>query len=134
MEEEHEMSVSVRDFNRLFTWAFGNGQPGLEARLVKYIDERDAHKERNSKQEILDLRKDHEDNKRVQDERHLANTKTLGKIEGAASMLTWGIPVLLTLISIVIGLLGFFVHERLVGKSSIVSDRVIVAQFQDASR
>lgn len=52
----------------------GNGKPPLEERLRAYIDMRDTHKERNAKQDLVDMR--HEI-----DEKHKENTKTLDKIE-----------------------------------------------------
>lgn len=51
----------------------GNGKPPLEERLRSYIDIRDSHKERNLKQDMVDLRHD-------QDSRHAENGKKFDKL------------------------------------------------------
>lgn len=53
----NEDAILIRDrVTRLHNYIFGNGQPGLDTRLRKYIDERDTHKENNMKQMILDVK------------------------------------------------------------------------------
>jgi hypothetical protein len=58
---------------RLDHHILGNGKPPLEERLKSYIDIRDAHKERNTQQDLADLREE-------SDKKHDQNTKTLDKM------------------------------------------------------
>lgn len=51
----------------------GNGKPALEVRLREYVDQRDNHKERQTQQEIMDL-------KAEVDAKHRENTTKLDKL------------------------------------------------------
>jgi len=71
----------------------GNGRPGLETRLRSYVDERDAHKEANSEQSILDLQhlmdSKHSENKLVQNDHGLKLGNliaTMNRIEGGYAL------------------------------------------------
>lgn len=58
---------------RLDHTVMGNGKPPLETRLREYVDARDAHKERNARQDNLDL-------SHKQDLRHEQNSKKFDKL------------------------------------------------------
>lgn len=71
-EEWFEVKSLVK---RLDGSIFGNGKPALEVRLREYIDQRDAHKEANAQQDLIDLRTD-------VDRKHEENGKKLDRLDG----------------------------------------------------
>lgn len=98
---------------------FGNGQPGLEDKLKKYVDERDNHKERNLQQEILDLRTDtnerHEENKkdRVKDSEKLDSlVKFKDEFAGAISFAKIAGAVIAFVCMATLALLGYLAANR----------------------
>ena len=74
MDIAPEEWFKVKDtVERLASNVFGNGKPALEVRILKYVDERDAHKEANARQDLLDLRHD-------MDTRHTENRSFFEKL------------------------------------------------------
>jgi len=123
-EREAEISEAVK---RLDKYVFGNGQPGIEKRLTTYIDQRDAHKERNAKQEIADLERnakqdiadlkaEHKVYEKKQDDRHEENSAILNKIKGAVILGAWGIGTLIAISGVILAMLSLWHHS---GQSTI---------------
>lgn len=76
---------------------FGNGQPGLEEKLVRYIDTKVAHKQRGNDQVMADLKKE-------QDVRHEQNTQ---KMDGMSRLIYIGLGIVITLQFTAIMLVAF---------------------------
>lgn len=97
---------------RLLQWAFGNGQPGLEARLITYIDKRDTHKENNARQDLRDLEAKYDKLEIKQNIRHEANSEILNKIKGAVILGSWGIATLIAIAVLIVGMLTYLGSHR----------------------
>lgn len=50
-------------------------------------------------------------------------------MRGASSAIKWGIPIIITLI---LSIIGFFIHEKASGQARIIAEHPVVAQFQES--
>lgn len=75
----------------------GNGKPPLWERMKEYVDIRDAHKERNTQQEIMDLRceinEKHKENSEKAD-------KQADKMDALMKLVYIGLGIVITLESV----------------------------------
>lgn len=111
MDHEGKSGMDIR-LERIEHCLFGNGQPGLEVKLRQYIDERDAHKEANLRQDIGDLRT-------IGDHRHNENSGKLDEvvgwkreIQGSVGMAKWMGGAIMAMVMAILALLSYLAANR----------------------